>query len=134
LETFTAESAWRALSTLDVLARFVFVLRNFEGYSAREIALLLDVGPTTLECAYRRAIEVIGVEQQVSGDRTGGRSVPIIRKSAKPDDVGLQQGWEPGTLIGEGDTGFCDALVPGQCRNARTKHPQVLAAEVRALR
>jgi hypothetical protein len=83
------------------LARFVFVLRNFEGYSAREIALLLDVGPITLKCAYQRAIELIGVKQQVSGDQAGGRSGPVIRRSAKRDDIGLQQR-DAGTMICEG--------------------------------
>ncbi len=91
LEGFTAETLKRALVGLDVLARFVFVLRNLAGYSAREIGLLLDVGPMTLESAYQRAIEVIGLEQQSSGERAGGRSERVTRRSGKPVQIGLPQ-------------------------------------------
>ena len=72
LSNSTAETLQRRLLKLDVLPRFVFVLRCLEGYSGREIALLLDVDRMTLAAAYKRAAEVIGSSEQAGFQRCAG--------------------------------------------------------------
>ena len=54
----------RSLLKLDVLPRLVFVLRSLEGYSPREIALLLEVDLRILALAYERARKDVRLEGQ----------------------------------------------------------------------
>lgn len=112
LEGFTAETLQSALIRLEVLARFVFVLRNFEGYSAREVASLLDVGQMTVESAFQRAVEGIGLEQQVSGERATGRNEPATRRSGKPDEVGWPQ---PMRFLAVGPRGLDSQNLSSSC-------------------
>jgi len=50
---------------LDVLSRFVFVLRAMEGYSRRDTALLLNIDDRSCEWTYVRAAEAIETDVEV---------------------------------------------------------------------
>ncbi len=54
-----SEVLQRRLLNLDVLPRFVFVLRALEGYSRRDTALLLEIGDRTCESIYLVALEAV---------------------------------------------------------------------------
>ncbi len=63
-----AQELQRRLLCLDVLSRFVFVLRALEGYSRRDSALLLNVDDRTCECLYLQAFGALAAEQvQIEG-------------------------------------------------------------------
>jgi len=54
-----SEVLQQRLLNLDPLPRFVFVLRELEGYSRRETALLLEIGERTCESMYIAALEAV---------------------------------------------------------------------------
>lgn len=62
LPSSTAETFQRSLLKLDVLPRFVLVLRSLEWYSARETALLLDIDIATTALAHKAAIEAVRID------------------------------------------------------------------------
>jgi len=50
---------------LDVLSRFVFVLRAMEGYSRRDTSLLLNIDDRSCEWTYVRAAEAIETDVEI---------------------------------------------------------------------
>ena len=61
--TLPVEELQHRLLCLDVLPRFVFVLRALEGYSRRDTALLLNLDDRTCERLYLRAFDTLRAEQ-----------------------------------------------------------------------
>jgi DNA-directed RNA polymerase specialized sigma24 family protein len=59
LLNLSAETLQRTLLRLDVLSRFVFVLRALEGYSRRDTALLLDIDDRLCELTYSQATKAL---------------------------------------------------------------------------
>ena len=55
--TLSADAFQEQLLQLDVLSRFVFVLRALEGYSRRETSLLLKIDDRSCEWIYQRTLE-----------------------------------------------------------------------------
>lgn len=55
------------LLQLDVLSRFVFVLRGLEGYSRRETSLLLNIDDRACEWIYVRASEAMQENTEFAG-------------------------------------------------------------------
>jgi len=65
----SATALQRSLLQLDVLSRFVYVLRALEGYSRRDAALLLNLGDADCEAVYSQAahslnLDAIAVERE----------------------------------------------------------------------
>jgi DNA-directed RNA polymerase specialized sigma24 family protein len=60
-----AEIFQERLLGLDVLSRFVFVLRGMEGYSRRETSLLLNIDDRTCEWVYVRAADALEPDGEV---------------------------------------------------------------------
>lgn len=59
-----SEALQQRLLELDVLSRFVFVLRALEGYSRRETSLLLNIDDRTCEWIYVKAAEQLDADVQ----------------------------------------------------------------------
>jgi DNA-directed RNA polymerase specialized sigma24 family protein len=59
LPDLSAEDLQSSLLRLDVLSRFVFVLRALEGYSRRDTALLLNIGDADCESLYSQATNAL---------------------------------------------------------------------------
>jgi DNA-directed RNA polymerase specialized sigma24 family protein len=55
--TLSADAFQERLLQMDVLSRFVFVLRALEGYSRRETSLLLNIDDRSCEWIYQRTLE-----------------------------------------------------------------------------
>lgn len=106
LRNFAAETLQKTLIKLDVLPRLVFVMRNLEGYSARDIALLLDIDLFTVASAHKTATVVSGFEHRASGDCGGRRSEPLRWRPGKADAVDLPR---PGLGFRDVDPGL---LIP----------------------
>lgn len=60
-----AEIFEERLLRLDVLSRFVFVLRAMEGYSRRDTSLLLNIDDRSCEWTYVRAAEALETDVEV---------------------------------------------------------------------
>ena len=62
LPNLSASALQRSLLRLDVLSRFVFVLRALEGYSRRDTALLLSLRDADCEAIYSQAAHQLHLE------------------------------------------------------------------------
>jgi len=89
LPDLPAEAMQDSLLRLNVLSRFVFVLRALEGYSRRDTALLLNIGDADCESIYSQATNALQMDAEIARQ---SRNTVQKNVSTESDEVHSEYG------------------------------------------